>query len=161
MPKKKQRHDRVSVRNAKEAIFRPNPSNIRQDGFNRDFAKEVDREVYVYTVRGQQDYFDLDDNPVLDDLDEYGDCEYRNEGFAKKVIIDEGDPIYYIKVGDNGRFYNPFGLFDEGRHNKFRRNAGRYEFEYREVNIEAFQSYLNFLKTKNKAYLTRAEREAF
>lgn len=78
--------------------------------------------------------------------------------FAKK-IIDDSNTKYFIKIGTYGKIFNPIGLFSEGRANRFVAKIGKNEFEFKQVNKKIFDMYLNFLTTKNIAWLNNAERE--
>lgn len=66
---------------------------------------------------------------------------------------------FYIKIGLHGKIYNPIGLYSEGKNTKFLSKIGKKEFEYTEVNQKVFDMYINFLKSKNIAWLNNAERE--
>jgi len=117
--------------------------------FIQDNAKS-NRDVECYTVIGSQEYFDENDRPRIDD---------EEKALAKSVSIDNKSPRYYIKVGTYGKIYNPIGLYSEGHSEKFLAKIGRKQFEYKEVNKKIFDMYINFLTTKNLAWLNNAERE--
>ena len=117
--------------------------------FIQDNAKS-NRDVECYTVIGSQEYFDENDRPRIDD---------EEKALAKSVCIDNRSPRYYIKVGTYGKIYNPIGLYSEGHSEKFLAKIGRKQFEYKEVNKKIFDMYINFLTTKNLAWLNNAERE--
>lgn len=108
------------------------------------------RDVECFTVLGNQTYFDDQNRPRTDDED---------KALAKSVSIDSRLPKYYIKVGTYGKIYNPIGLYTEGHSEKFLAKIGRKQFEYKEVNQKIFDMYINFLTTKNLAWLNNAERE--
>lgn len=108
------------------------------------------RDVECFTVLGSQEYFDDQNRPRIDDED---------KALAKSVSIDNRPPKYYIKVGTYGKVYNPIGLYTEGHSEKFLAKIGRKQFEYKEVNQKIFDMYINFLTTKNLAWLNNAERE--
>jgi len=126
-------------------------------------------EVLVFTITGKEDdrvtlsgnVDVVDGYPLLFD-EELDDgsvviAENRNEAYAKLEATDTG-VYYYIKRGPNGHFFNPIGLYDEGKHQK--RHAGESVWVFKEVNKRAFEYYLKFLQNRNKAWLTNAEREA-
>lgn len=104
-----------------------------------------------YTILGDHDYIDNHGKPRVDNE--------TNEVAAKSVVIDNKPARYYIKVGTYGKIYNPIGLFSEGKQTKFLSKIGRKEFEFKEVNAKVFELYVNFLATKNIAWLNNAERE--
>ena len=120
-------------------IFRPNTQ-----------TKVTQSDTEYYTVLGNQEYLDNDGNPRLN--------KESNKVFAKSVVSDESTR-YYIKIGAYGKIYNPIGLFSEGRHTKFMSKIGKKEYDFKEVNYKVFNMYINFLRTKNLAWLNNAERE--
>ncbi|NDB58966.1 hypothetical protein EB001_10995, partial [bacterium] len=66
---------------------------------------------------------------------------------------------FFIKIGTYGKVFNPIGMYSEGQNNKFLSKIGRQEWQFKEVNEKTFDLYLNFLSTKNIAWLSNAERE--
>lgn len=108
------------------------------------------RNVECFAVLGSQAYFDDQNRPRTDDED---------KALAKSVSVDGRPRKYYIKVGTYGKIYNPIGLYTEGHSEKFLAKIGRKQFEYKEVNQKIFDMYINFLTTKNLAWLNNAERE--
>lgn len=104
-----------------------------------------------YTILGDHDYLDENNRPRAN--------EENNKVVAKTVTTDSKPSRYYIKVGTYGKIYNPIGLYSEGNNTKFLSKIGRKQFEFKEVNNQIFNLYLNFLTTKNVAWLNNAERE--
>ena len=76
-----------------------------------------------------------------------------------KCIAKSNTKKYFIKVGTYGKIFNPMGMFSEGKNEKFIAKIGKKEFNFKEVNQKIFDLYLNFLSTKNLAWLNNAERE--
>lgn len=107
-------------------------------------------ESVLYTVIGQQTSLDNDGYPITTNT---------KDAVAKKTYRNQ--IIYYIKIGANGKIYNPIGMFSEGNHNKFLAKLGKNEWKFTKVNQKVFEMYLNFLKTKNVAWLNNAQREIF
>lgn len=148
---------RVRQSDIQGAIYRPNEQ--KEILSNR---ASVIGEATVFTMAGKEDDTDENNNPVLWDL-EYEDsnevvlAEDRNEAYAKVVESDTGR-AYFIKRGNNGHFYNPIGLYSEGNSDKKRLGLNEWKFE--RVNRKVFDFYLSFLRSKNKAWLVNAEREA-
>jgi hypothetical protein len=135
------------------SMYSPKDQRVRS-------ADEAETGTVVYTVNGKEDDKDPDGKPVLLDL-EYEDgskllAERRDEAYAKVVVSDDRNR-YYVKQGPNGKLFNPVGLYQEGNVN--RKRAGESQWKYREVNKKVFDLYTQFLKTKNVAWLTNAERE--
>jgi len=82
--------------------------------------------------------------------------------YAKLFITTEKEQEtlkYFLKVNFSGELFDPWGIFSEGRERKYLKHTGRNEWNFQTVNKNAFLFYLMFLKTRNKAYLTHAQRE--
>lgn len=118
--------------------------------FIQNHTKQPSRTVECYTILGQQDYLDSTERPRIDN---------EEDALAKAVSVDNKPTRFYIKVGTYGKVYNPIGLYSEGQSKKFLAKIGRKEFEFKEVNQKIFDLYVNFLSTKNTAWLNNAERE--
>lgn len=110
----------------------------------------VDKNYTYYTMIGQHSSIDEEGYPLVD--------KDNHLAFAKKILINN-KAKYYIKVGVHGKIYNPIGLYSEGTANKFLARAGKKAWDFKEVNSKVFDMYVNFLKTKNIAWLTNAQRE--
>lgn len=116
-----------------------------------DKKKPQKKEEY-YTILGSQDFFQ-DDTKIP--------CvSTEDKALAKKITnLDTKSSKYYIKVGMYGRPYNPIGLYSEGQSTKFLTKAGKPQYIFKEVNEKTFLFYINFLTTKNTAWLSNTERE--
>ena len=108
--------------------------------------------VKTYTVTGKQDFFDKEEFPRLEN-------EESVDAYAKSIAL-KNRTKYFVKRGRYGRLYNPFGMYSEGTASKQLKHAGRPEWNFRESSKKVFFFYLNFLKTKNTAWLNNAERES-
>jgi hypothetical protein len=108
----------------------------------------TDSSITYYTILGETATFDSDGYPLTDN---------ESKAFAKKVYNKQLS--FYVKIGLNGKIYNPMGMFSEGGHNKFLAKLGKPEWKFTKVNNKVFDMYLNFLKTKNIAWLNNAQRE--
>jgi hypothetical protein len=104
-----------------------------------------------YTLFGQHDDLDQEGNPTT--------LKEKNTYAYIKSNEDQSKQSYYIKVGLYGKVYNPIGLYSEGKANKFLSKVGKNEYNFAKVNQRVFDMYLNFLRTKNLAWLNNAERE--
>ena len=124
---------------------------------NKGNPSEATRFI-CYTVLGLQDYFDENDNPVVGSSIDL-DARENNNTFAMKAKVDSRT-LFYVRRSRDGRFYDPFSI-DGGSHTKQTAHTQERVFEFHRVNKEAFKFYLDFLKTKNKAYLRNAERKTF
>lgn len=119
--------------------------------FHQENTPPINRVVNYYTVLGDHEFLDDDGRPRSK--------TENNVVVAKSVQTDNKPFRYYIKVGTYGKIYNPIGLYSEGQNTKFLSKIGRKQFEFKEVNQKVFDLYVNFLTTKNLAWLNNAERE--
>lgn len=127
---RKVRPGKISEKEIAESIFRPHAQKAIADETRR---------VASYTNLGA------------------ASKEGSEDEHARQVSIGKSNR-YYAKVGPTGRLFNPFGNYEEFE-SKSRRKNRKKPFELREVTQRVFDFYLQFLKTKNKAWLTNAERE--
>lgn len=119
---------------------------LQQNNENED--SEVTKEFF--TIIGKHQFLDSHKNPRLN--------SETSDVCAKKVTTNKSTK-FFIKVGLYGKIYDPIGLFSEGTSAKFLAKTGKKAWEFKQVNSKVFGMYLSFLKTKNKAWLTNAERE--
>lgn len=127
---------------AENCIFVPNT--------NKADEESTDVSNKYYTVLGDHDFIDSDNKPQ---------SKTESKKVVAKSLSKNESSKFYIKVGTYGKIFNPMGLFSEGKNEKFIAKIGRKEFEFKEVNQKVFDLYLNFLSTKNIAWLNNAERE--
>lgn len=120
-------------------IFSPNVDTIDK---NYKSAQDM-----YYTLYGDHEYIDEEGNPRT------------NDDKNNKILARNSNGKFYIKIGAHGRIFNPIGMYSEGRHQKFLSKIGKNEFDFAKVNQKVFDLYLNFLRTKNTAWLSNAERE--
>ena len=116
--------------------------------FTLDQSKKetVSHEDEFYTLFGIEDY--VDDN---------GNTRQTQQGkntYAKRV-----DGKCLVKIGIDGRAYNPLGLYSEGHANKTLAKVGKGQYNFKRVNPKVFDLYVSFLRTKNIAWLNNANRE--
>lgn len=118
--------------------------------------ESLSRTETVYTIIGKEEYLEKDKYPCLRlSADEAAD---HKNAYAIKVSI--GDRTrYYVKRGNDGRIFNPIGMFSEGTSTKQIRHAGKGVWNFKEIKEGVFDLYINFLLTKNVSYLRNAERE--
>ena len=102
-------------------------------------------EYYTYT--GKEDFIDDNNNLRRNQNDE--------AVAAKKIYRDKNRYKLMIKCDRHGK---PFDPNDQLSYN---RTVDSYKSGYKfiEVNIKAFNHYINFLKTQNKSWLLNTERE--
>ena len=149
---------RAKIRDLSEAIYSPKDS----DEIELELHPFNYREVVIYTMFGKHHELDSQKYPLLFDIKyEDGQIEVAEESldaFAKMTHFGN-QTRYYIKAGSGGHFFNPLGMYEGAGHNNNRKRLGRSEWNFIEVPHKCFKLYLNFLKTKNRAFLTNAERE--
>lgn len=122
------------------------------------FVQDTTKDKTEYCLEGNQYYTMLGDHDFIDS-DNKPQAKTDSSKVVAKLNIKNGSNRFYIKVGTYGKIFNPIGLFSEGKNQKFIAKIGRKEFEFKEVNKKVFDLYLNFLSTKNIAWLNNAERE--
>lgn len=116
--------------------------------FTLDQSKKetVSHEDEFYTLFGMEDY--VDDN---------GNTRQTQQG--KKTYAKRVDGKCLVKIGIDGRAFNPLGLFSEGQANKTLAKVGKDQYNFKRVNSKVFDLYVSFLRTKNIAWLNNANRE--
>ncbi len=124
---------------------------------NKQREDETMPDSQVYTFLGEHDLIDNNGYPILD-LSYDEDIFENPDAYAIKIIKGE-KTNYYVKRGKYGKLFNPIGMYSEGRKKQQMRHAGRPEWRLETTNEKIFTYYINFLKTKNLAWLNNAERE--
>ena len=109
-----------------------------------------EQEAFFYTIFGKHDWLDDEGFPRIN--------EETPDAYAKS-ISGNSETKFFVKRGRYGKLYNPIGLYSEGTANKQLRHAGKPEWEFKKETEKVFNFYINFLKTKNSAWLNNAERE--
>ena len=120
---------------------------------DNESLQNTESDDVLYTIFGKHDWIDKEGFPRL-----------HSDGFDPAYVHaksspDENRNRYYIKIGRHGKAFNPIGLYSEGTERKQLRHAGRPEWELTKVPKTAFAFYINFLRTKNIAWLRNSERE--
>ena len=109
-----------------------------------------EQETLLYTIFGKHEWLDDEGFPRMN--------KETHDAHAKS-IVGGSKTRFFIKRGRYGKLYNPIGMYSEGTEKKQLRHAGRPEWEFREETEKVFNFYIQFLKTKNSAWLSNAERE--
>lgn len=110
-------------------------------------AKSFEDENEVnYTIRGKEDAYDFDENPVIYDGDKLTYAKKQKNSHS-------GVWRYFIKIDAYGKFVDPTNKMSSGGFAK-----EKFHKDFVEVDGKTFKFYLSFLKTKNKAFLLNAER---
>jgi len=100
-----------------------------------------------YTVIGDHDSIQ-DNKPITND---------ERKSLAK-TIETNGNTRYFVKIGAYGKLYNPIGMYSEGKDKKFLSKIGKNQFEFKQVNMKVFDLYVEFLRSRNVAWLNNAQR---
>ena len=83
--------------------------------------------------------------------------------YAKKTTIEQTDGSvkykYHIKSNLDGGLFDPWGMFSEGTQGEYAKRHGKAQWSFKQVHERCFSFYVNFLQSRNKAWLTNAERE--
>lgn len=98
------------------------------------------------------DYLDASNNPRLN--------EDSNRTLAKKLIRDDGTYKYLVKTNASKKFYNPLSMYGKSEIGSTFLDKTCKDFKFKAVSQKIFDSYVNFLRTKNVSWLYNAEREA-
>jgi hypothetical protein len=125
---------------------------IRQNKDRVDPLREPKvNEILLYTISSRQDYKDEDGNFRITSMD-------LDKARVHPYIHAIQTPNrFMVKVGQNGRLFNPYGLYSEGMETKQR--VGRPTWKFVTTNENNFKNYVKFLTTKNEIFLKNAERE--
>jgi len=123
---------------------------MNSDFFIKQKEETLDKSTELFTIIGKHQFLDKNKNPRVN-TETADTC-------AKKVTSNSSTK-FFIKTGIYGKIYDPIGLYSEGTSAKFLARAGKKAWNYKQVNSRVFDMYLSFLRTKNKAWLTNAERE--
>jgi hypothetical protein len=117
------------------------------------FSKKINTEesTEYYTVRGNESFVDVSGRPRASDDD--------GSVLAKRIIRKNGTIKYTIRLGNNGKFYNPISIYGQEKTNTFLNRICRSNDRFKEVGQKVFNMYLEFLNTKNISLLINAERE--
>ena len=105
-----------------------------------------------YTISGREDFLDQEDNPRSKKED-------TETVMAKKLLRVDGTYRYMIKLDRTGKIYNPLSIYGQNQATSFLDRVCRSQNKFKDVNQKAFSMYMNFLKTKNAAWLHNTERE--
>ena len=135
--------------------------HVIHDDQRSEVTDEETTEGYFYTIKGQETFIDKQNFPRIN-----GDLTTVKEDskvFAYKVQYTNPNghesEKYYVKRGKHGRLFNPIGLFSEGNSGKIMKHSGKLEWTLQSVNQKCFDYYINFLRTRNEAHLSNAERQ--
>lgn len=113
---------------------------------------ETNQKNEFYCVTGSQEFFDNSQNPRVGE-------EEDSRVLAKRIYRDDGTSRLSIRLSNTGKLQNPLSIFGLEKQTSFLDRVCRSQNKFKEVNMKVFSFYLNFLRTKNVAWLHNAERE--
>lgn len=120
------------------------------------YTKNIDRNTITneyFTLIGLEDFIDDSNRPRIENPE-------NDNVFAKKIVRDNSSVRYSIRLSKDGKIFNPASIYGKENNNTFLDRVCRASGKFRDVNYKTFDMYINFLKTKNTAWLHNAEREA-
>lgn len=125
---------------------------IKKDKSAEILDLEEEKEVDLYTFFGKHDFLDELGYPKLRIDKKIIDKVFSNNR-ALAIRINGKKARYFAKIDSRGKLCDPDGLYSQ------RARPGQKSLEFKSISEKAFNFYINFLKTKNKAWLNNAERE--
>lgn len=127
---------------------------------NKDKVQDSTIKCEAFCFWGEHDYEDESGYPMrfFDQESELEEVFGDYDVYAIKVTVGR-KANYYVKRGKHGHLFNPIGMYSEGTNRKQMRHAGKPEWSFVITSEKIFGYYINFLKTKNIAWLRNAERE--
>jgi hypothetical protein len=124
-------------------IFKPSSLFTKKDN--------IEEITELYTLIGTESF--------IDEANKARSKEENNTVLAKKIIRKNGSIKYTIRLGNNGKFYNPISIYGQEKTHTFLNRICRSNDKFKEVGQKVFSMYLEFLNTKNISLLINAERE--
>lgn len=114
-------------------------------------AKQDTTLYQYYCMVGDEDYKDENGTPRLKT-----DSKLT---LAKRIDKTDAQPQFFIKISNQNKLFNPLSSGLEDKSYSIVDNVCRPSDKFRSVNSNVFNMYLNFLSSKNIAWLNKAERE--
>lgn len=123
------------------------PSNIYQ---NDKTIPEDNLEQEFYTLSGLEEVI-VNGFPRR--------LQNDNRVYAKKLQKRDGSFKHMIKTANDGKLYNPVSVYGQEKTSTFLDRICKSNDKFTTVNEKAFGWYIQFLSSKNLAWLHNAERE--
>tara|TARA_B110000503_G_C7082473_1_gene385785 strand:+ start:439 stop:831 length:393 start_codon:yes stop_codon:yes gene_type:complete len=114
-------------------------------------VKEELLQQEFFTLSGNEE-FTLQDTPRRHIVDD--------QVYAKRIQRKDGTYKLSIRTATDGKLYNPMSIYGEEKKSTLLDNICKSNEKFRTVNSKAFDLYIQFLSSKNLAYLFNAERES-
>jgi len=126
--------------------------NSQEFIFQQKESENIDQLDEFYTLTGDHDYYDEDNNPRL--------VKDGPKTLAKKLFTDKRSPRFLIKMNTDGKLHNPTNITSKQKMTSNFLDRKCREPKFKSVSVRVFNMYLNFLKSKNLSWLYNADREA-
>jgi hypothetical protein len=128
------------------AFYKPDSIYKSQGDVKEDLLQQE-----FFTLSGDEEFI-LQDTPRRHKEDD--------QVYAKRVQRKDGTYKLTIRAATDGKLYNPISIYGEEKKSTLLDNICKSNEKFRTVNPKTFDLYLQFLSSKNLAYLYNAEREA-
>ena len=129
----------------------------------RNYMKITETHIFQInkeeTKKSNQFFAFIDDCDFIDkEKNPRSNNEFDDKTLAKIITRDNGSLKYMIKVDYLYKPFNPTSIY--GNKNVYRgMDQSRPSAKFIGVNVGAFNTYINFLRTKNISWLHNTERE--
>lgn len=120
--------------------------------FQQKVSENVDKLDEFYSMTGDQDYYDDNNNPRL--------VKDGSKTLAKKLFTEKSRPRYLILMNTDGKLHNPLNITSKQKMTSNFLDRKCREPKFKSVSEKTFNMYVNFLKSKNLSWLYNADREA-
>jgi uncharacterized protein YbcV (DUF1398 family) len=131
--------------------------NIKDFDIQHKDSEIVDNKYY--TLMDQQDFLDKDNNPCSN---EESDVIYAKAILNKKpkhIADNKKYYSYYVMLNPKNELYNPVQIHSSIKaKSKFVDKVCKTEWFFKEVDKSVFDTYIDFLRTKNLRLLHKANR---
>ena len=119
---------------------------------------------YITTTTKSESNAGIDSSGSLENASFYGSGgEIESDGaecYAKIHEFKNADgkdrASYYVKVGRDGSFFDPWGIAEGTEKKEF---GSESYWRFKSVNKKCFELYIRFLESKNNSFRLHAERE--
>lgn len=132
---------------------------VNIEDFGVSHSEPIPLDNKFYTLIDYQDFLDNNNNPCLSKL---SDKVYAKAIFNKKTkhISDKKKYYtYYVLMNPKNELYNPIQLHSSIKNKtNFIDKVCKSEWSFKEVEKSVFDTYIDFLRTKNIRLLNKANR---
>ena len=125
-------------------------SQIMEKSFIHSRQTETAEHAKFFTFLGDHDFLDEQKNPR-------SNTEENEKTLAKLVVREDNSKKFMIKVDYSHKPYNPISIYGNKEAYK-KMDKTRPESKFISVNQEAFNNYINFLRTRIISWLHNTER---